>query len=93
MVPELVTEFIGSFVFFSVILTINQAIPIAIALLAALYFGSNVSGGNFNPAVSLMMYLKGTLNGPTTVLYILVQCLAAFIAYFWVTYTKENKSK
>lgn len=90
MITELITEFIGSFVFFSVILAVQHAIPIAIALLAAIYFGGHLSGGNFNPAVSLMFYLKGKIDGPSAILYVLVQCIAAFAAYFWVTHTQEN---
>jgi aquaporin Z len=75
-----IVEFIGTFLFFSVILQHGQAIPIAVALAAAIYFGGAISGGHFNPGVSLMMFLKGTLSSSDTVQYIVVQCLAAFAA-------------
>ena len=54
-------EFIGTFVFLSVILRTGEALPIAVALAAVIYFGGAVSGGHFNPAVSTMMLLKNNL--------------------------------
>ena len=48
-------EFIGTFVFLSVILRVGQPIPIAVALLSAIYFGGSISGGHFNPAVSFII--------------------------------------
>lgn len=79
MIKPLV-EFIGSFIFFSVILQFGEAIPIAIALAAVIFFGGSISGGHFNPAVSLMMFLKGSSPTEEFIQYVIVQCLAAFVA-------------
>lgn len=73
-------EFIGTFIFLSVILTTGEAIPIGIALATAIFFGGKVSGGNFNPAVSVMMYLKGTLKGNDLPGYIIAQVLGGVCA-------------
>ena len=54
-------EFIGTFMFLSVILSQGQALPIVIALAAAIFFGGSISGGHFNPAVSFMMHVNNTL--------------------------------
>lgn len=78
-----IVEFIGTFIFFSVILQHGQAIPIAVALAAAIYFGGAISGGNFNPGVSLMMFLKGTLSSADFAQYVIVQCLAAVAAVYF----------
>ena len=51
-------EFIGTFMFLSVILSQGQALPIVIALAAAIYFGGAISGGHFNPAVSFMFHMN-----------------------------------
>ena len=80
---KLFVEFIGTFIFFVVILQHGQAIPIGVALAAAIYFGGAVSGGNFNPGVSLMMFLKGTLSSSDFAQYVVVQCLAAFAAVYF----------
>jgi len=82
MIKPLV-EFIGSFLFFTVILQHGQAIPIALALAVAIYFGGSTSGGHFNPAVSLMMMLKGNLPSMEFVQYIMVQSLAAVVALYF----------
>jgi aquaporin Z len=75
-----IVEFIGSFIFFSVILQHGQALPIAIALAAAIYMGGAISGGHFNPAVSFMMFLKGGFSSSDLAQYVVVQCLAAYAA-------------
>ena len=66
-------EFIGTFIFLSVILKVGKPIPIVVALLAAIYFGGSISGGHFNPAVSVMMYLKKSLPSTDLLLYIVAQ--------------------
>ena len=54
-------------------------IAVAVGLLAAIYFGGKVSGGHYNPAVSIMMYVKGKLTGDLTVLYIAAQIVGALL--------------
>lgn len=81
----LLAEFLGTFFFLSIILNsvfLGDFAPIAIAigLLAAIYFGGKVSGGHYNPAVSIMMYVKGKLTGDLTVLYIAAQIVGALLA-------------
>lgn len=79
MLPFLV-EFIGTFVFLSVILWSGEAIPIGAALATAIFMGGAVSGGNFNPAVSTMMFLRGTMPLGKTLGYVVMQLLGAFAA-------------
>lgn len=89
MWAQLFVEFLGTFLFLSVILSQGQAIPIGIALAAAILFGGAISGGHFNPAVSLMMFLNGSLSSQLFVPYIIVQCLAGVAAlYFSRTYQR-----
>lgn len=80
-----IAEFVGTFFFLSIILNaVADAaygpIAIAVGLLAAIYFGGKVSGGHYNPAVSIMMYVKGKLAGDLTALYIAAQILGALTA-------------
>ena len=85
--PEkgMLVEFLGSLFFFSIILHVVgdpsiNVIAIPIGLLAAIYFGGAISGGHFNPAVSLMMFLKGKMDIFLTFIYIIAQVLGAIFA-------------
>jgi aquaporin Z len=88
LAKAVLAEFLGSFIFFSVILsvvanpTIGSIGPIAISvgLLTAIYFGGSISGGHFNPAVSLMMLVKGNITSDVFFLYILAQVFGGLIA-------------
>lgn len=88
----LLVEFIGSFIFYSVILASGEAIPVAIALLAAIYFGGHLSGGSFNPAVTVIMMLNNKLTTKAGLMYIAVQLLAGFTAYAWSLFTLKQKA-
>lgn len=82
---SLLAEFLGTFFFLSIILNsvfFGDFAPIAISigLLGAIYFAGRVSGGHFNPAVSVMMYVKGKLAGDLTILYIAAQILGGLMA-------------
>lgn len=75
-----VVEFLGTAFFFLVILLTGQAIPIALALAAVIMVGGKVSGGHFNPAVSVMMWRKGKLKMSDLVPYIVAQVLGGLVA-------------
>lgn len=88
MLSKLFVEFIGTFIFLSVIISQGTAIPIGLALAAVIYFGGSISGGHFNPAVSIMQFMNGKINMLTLILYIVVQVVAALFAY---VFYKSNK--
>ena len=73
------TEFIGSFIFIAVIMQFAGkdwgAFAIGLALAGVVLFGGAMSGGHFNPAVSLAMYLSDKLDLAALVSYVVVQCL------------------
>lgn len=78
-------EFIGTFLFLSVIIITGNPIAIAIALLAMIYFSGNISGGHLNPAVSVMSYMNGGIDLTNMMLYISSQVLGALAAYYFYT--------
>jgi glycerol uptake facilitator-like aquaporin len=83
MLSALLSECIGTFIFFSCILTWGQPIPIAVGLLAAIYIFGKISGGHFNPAVSFMMFLKGDINMSTFIAYVAAQLIGAILTLLW----------
>ena len=84
-----IAEFLGTFFFLSIILRIGEAIPIAVGLLAAIYFGGSISGGHFNPAVSVMMYLNDALPLMELPLYIIAQVFGGVIALQLQKFVKD----
>ncbi|GAB6092975.1 MIP/aquaporin family protein [Furfurilactobacillus curtus] len=59
-------------------LTIGLAFGLAITMMA--YAVGGVSGGHFNPAVSIAMFINGRLSGTDTLFYIVSQFLGATVA-------------
>lgn len=82
-------EFIGTFgLVFTVgctVLTGQVLAPVAIGavLMVLIYAGGHISGGHYNPAVSLAVYLRGRLDRHDLVRYWVAQLVAALIAAFF----------
>jgi aquaporin Z len=83
MIAKIFGEFIGTFVFLSVILATGEAIPIAIALAASIYFCGHLTGGHFNPAVSTMFFAKGSITWELWTFYVVAQVLGGLVALLW----------
>jgi aquaporin Z len=84
------TEFIGTFF---LVLTIGLAVlsgsplaPLAIgsALMVMVYMGGHISGGHYNPAVTLAVTMRGKLPGSQVIPYWIAQILGALVAAFAV---------
>lgn len=84
------TEFLGTFF---LVLTIGLTVlngtpmaPLAIgaSLMIMVYMGGHVSGGHYNPAVSLGVLLRGKLPASDFVPYVVAQVAGALVAGFTV---------
>ena len=80
-------EFVGTFLFLGIILQSGdfgnvQPFVIAAGLLAAILLGGSISGGHFNPAVSVMMHAQDSTKFGLTLLigYIIAQVLGGLLA-------------
>ena len=73
-------EFAGTLFFIYVILTTGKAIPIALALAVAILVGGKISGGNFNPAVSVVMAAAGKLPLHDVLPYVVAQVAGGLVA-------------
>ena len=83
-------EFVGTFIFLSVILNTGEAIPIGLALAAVIFFGGKISGGHFNPAVSTMMLLKKNLSSGDYLPYVAAQILGGICALYFYDMTNPS---
>lgn len=77
---KFVVEFLGTMFFLYVILASGNPLAIGLALVVAILVGGKISGGNFNPAVSVMMTAAGKLNKNDLLPYIVAQVAGGLAA-------------
>jgi len=88
MTQKLLTEFVGTLLFlFSIsaaVLSGTPMAPLAIgaALMAVVYMGGHVSGGHYNPAVSLAVLIRGKMTAGDLLPYWVAQLLGALMGCF-----------
>lgn len=87
---RLVMECIGTFFLTAVAAFTGHPLAIGMVLMAMVYCGSHISGGHFNPAVSLAIYLRGLLSAQYLGLYALAQSIGATAAAFFFHYITAN---
>ncbi len=89
---KLLTEGIGTFffVFFICLVVASGSAPaplfIGLALMVMVYMGGHISGGHYNPAVTLAVLMRGRIKPPEAVQYMLVQVLGALVAAFLASF-------
>ncbi len=77
---KLLAEFLGTMFFLYVILATGDAVAIGLALMIVIFILGKVSGGNFNPAVSVMMAMAGKLSMKDLAPYVVAQVLGGLAA-------------
>lgn len=95
-----VAEFLGTGVLTLLVLSVQRStigVPFFVALTAGLavvvmsFAVAGVSGGYFNPALTLGMWTARKLSTINTVVFVAVQLLGGFAAYHLYTYFVNNK--
>jgi aquaporin Z len=92
-------EFIGTFFLvltvcmttFSKVSADLQPLAIGLTLMAMIYSLGHISGAQFNPAVSVAIYLRGKINAKDMLFYIIAQVLGAIVAAFTVQLLVSGK--
>ena len=93
------TEFIGTyFLVLTVCLSVLTNAPLAgmaigCSLMIMVYMGGHISGGHYNPAVSLAVLLRGKLDAKEFVPYVVSQVLGALAAALTANLVLRNASK
>jgi aquaporin Z len=93
-----VTEFIGTFF---LVFTIGMVViggkgdfaPLAIGsiLMVMIFAGGHISGGHYNPAVTLAVLLRGKITLSDAIPYMIVQIFGACLASYVVLYLLNDK--
>ena len=81
MMNKLVSEFLGTMFFLYVILATGSAVAIGVALAVVILIFGKVSGGHFNPAVSVMMSAAGKLPVQELLPYVVAQVAGGLVAF------------
>jgi len=78
---EYVVEYLGTVFFLYVVVVTQNAFAIGAALALCIYLGGAISGGNFNPASTLLMVLTGKEPSHVLAPYIIAQLAAVFTVH------------
>jgi len=75
-----IVEFMGTLVFLYVILATGNFAAIGATLALMIYLGGPISGGNFNPAVTVMLVMAKKQKMDTLLPYIIAQVAGGIVA-------------
>jgi len=81
MMNKYVVEFLGTLLFVFVILATGNYLAIGAALALVILLGGPISGGSFNPAVTIALLAAGKLAASDVIPYIVVEVAGALAAY------------
>jgi len=80
LLKKCIVEFVGTLMFLYVIIATGNPYAIGLILTIVILLGGKISGGNFNPAVSIMMTLANKLSASDMIAYIFSQLMGAACA-------------
>ena len=73
-------EFVGSLLFMYVIILTGNAFAIGAALAFCIFLGGKISGGHFNPAVTVMMVMAKKTDANLLLPYVLAPVAGGLLA-------------
>ena len=86
MLNKYLVEFLGTMFLMYVIFATGNWLAIGFGLAIPVLLGGAISGGSFNPAVTIALYASGKLSQADVLPYIIVEILGALAAFY--AYTK-----
>ena len=89
MMEAVIVEFLGTLVCLYVILATGHFAAIGATLALMIYLGGPISGGNFNPAVTVMLVMAKKQKMDTLLPYILAQVAGGIVALQLFNVMKE----
>lgn len=79
---KLLVEFLGTMFLMFVIFATGNWLAIGAALSVAIMLGGEISGGAYNPAVTIALYAANKLPKTDLLPYIIVQILGSLAAFY-----------
>jgi glycerol uptake facilitator-like aquaporin len=87
---SILVEFLGTFIFLSVIVATGNPWAIGATLAVLIFMASSVSGGHFNPAVTVMTLFNRGIATDNAIGYIVAQVAAGIAAVTVYTQLKKG---
>jgi len=75
-----ITEFIGTFFLVLTVCMTGNPLAIGAVLMVMIYAGGHISGGHYNPAITLAIFVRGRITASDTLIYIGSQLGGALVA-------------
>jgi len=88
--PKLTTEFLGTFFLLTIVAFTGNPLAIGTGLMVLVYSGAHISGAHFNPAVTLVFYLKKVLSQSEALSYVVAQILGGLAAAIFYALTHDK---
>jgi len=85
----ILVEFLGTFIFLSVIVATGNWLAIGATLAGLILLGGSISGGHFNPAVTIMMLYNKSIALDSATAYVAAQVVGGLLAA--TAYTQLKK--
>jgi aquaporin Z len=82
MLNKYLVEFLGTMFLMYVIFATGNWLAIGFGLAIPVLLGGAISGGSFNPAVTIALYASGKLAESDVLPYIIVEILGALAAFY-----------
>ena len=76
-----IVEFLGTLFLVFVILATGNYLAIGAALAVAVLLGGAISGGAFNPAVAIVLFVSGKISSKDIIPYIVAEVAGALAAF------------
>ncbi len=78
---KLLVEYLGTMLLMIVIFITGNYLAIGAALALAIFLGGGISGGAFNPAVTISLYAAGKLSMYDVITYSIAEILGGLTAF------------
>jgi aquaporin Z len=88
-----ITEFIGTFFLVLTVGLTGNPLAIGSALMVMIYGGGHISGGHYNPAVTLAVFIRGKITSSEALIYLGSQLAGGLIAALIVGIFRELPSE
>jgi aquaporin Z len=86
-----IIEFIGTFFLVLAIGLTGNPLAIGAMLMVMVYMGGSISGAQYNPAVTLALWMRGKMQAAESIVYMIVQVVAATAAALFI-YLLDNRT-